>query len=83
MIQCNVGKADRLIRVVLALAILGLGVYLRTWWGLLGFIFLAAAVVGWCPFYKLIGVSTCKEPDGEILKDTELHDTEKPLRINE
>jgi|ABPT01.1.fsa_nt_gi hypothetical protein len=83
MIQCNVGKADRVIRVIAALAILGVGVYLRTWWGLLGLILLVTAAIGWCPLYRLIGVSTCKEPDGEILKDTEVHDTEKPLRINE
>jgi hypothetical protein len=83
MIQCNVGKADRVVRAIAALAILGVGVYLGTWWGLLGFILLITAAIGWCPLYNLIGVSTCKEPDGEILKDTEIQDTEKPLRINE
>jgi len=79
--KCNVGKTDRVIRILAALVILGTGVLFRQWWGILGFIPLLTAVMAWCPLYTLAGVSTCRT-DERLPKDTSLHDSHTPLRIN-
>jgi fatty acid desaturase len=51
---------DRAIRVVLGLAILSL-VFVgpQTLWGLLGLVPLVTGLVGSCPVYTLLGLSTC------------------------
>ena len=58
----NVGSADRIIRVVLGLIILGLGIYFGSWLGLIGLIPLGTAAVGWCPLYLPFGISSCPNP---------------------
>jgi hypothetical protein len=55
----NVGNIDRIIRLILGLAIIGLGLYFGSWWGAFGLIFLFTAAVGWCPLYVPFGLSTC------------------------
>ena len=57
----NVGTIDRVVRVVVGLAILSL-VFVgpKTMWGLLGLVPLLTALVGWCPPYAILGISTCK-----------------------
>ncbi len=56
----NVGTVDRVIRVVLGLAIIGAGVYYQSWWGVIGIVPLATAAIGTCPAYLPFGMSTCK-----------------------
>ena len=51
----NVGTIDRVIRLVLGLAIIALGFYFGSWWGALGLIF----------------VGTAREVVSRILKDLE------------
>ncbi|MFO1103472.1 MAG: DUF2892 domain-containing protein [Methylocystis sp.] len=57
--QANIGKADRIIRIVAGLLLLSL-VFIgpQTLWGLVGLIPLATAFINFCPAYKLIGVDT-------------------------
>lgn len=58
--KLNVGGADRVIRIVLGLALIGLtltgniGV-----WGWLGIVPLATGAIGWCPPYAMLGFNTC------------------------
>ena len=54
----NVGGIDRGFRVALGVAIIGVGVYTRSWWGVLGVIPLLTGIVGWCPVYLPFGTST-------------------------
>jgi hypothetical protein len=54
----NMGITDKWIRVVLGLAIGILGIYFKSWWGLLGVVFLATALINWCPLYLPFGIST-------------------------
>ena len=61
----NVGTIDRIIRIVLGVAILALGYYYRTWWGLVGLIPLATGFAGWCGLYTILKISTRK---GEPVK---------------
>jgi hypothetical protein len=56
----NEGTADRVLRVILGLAILSLAfVGPRTPWGYLGLVPLLTGVVGLCPLYTIFGFSTC------------------------
>ncbi len=55
----NVGNTDRIVRIVLGLALIALGLYFGTWWGLIGLVPLATAAIGWCPLYAPFGISTC------------------------
>ncbi|MFN8548099.1 MAG: DUF2892 domain-containing protein [Candidatus Eisenbacteria bacterium] len=55
----NVGSLDRVIRIVLGLALLGAGVAYKAWWGAIGLVPLLTALIGFCPLYRLIGVRTC------------------------
>ena len=54
----NIGNADRIVRIVLGLAIVAGGFALRSWLGLIGLVFLATAAVGTCPIYLPFGIST-------------------------
>lgn len=58
----NIGKTDRIIRIVLGLLIVALGLLFGSWWGLVGLIPLLTATVRWCPAYRLLGLSTCETP---------------------
>ena len=58
--QCNLSKADRIIRVVLGVALIGAGFYFRNWWALLGVGLLINAAMGFCGLYRLLGISTKK-----------------------
>ncbi|MGJ4904213.1 YgaP family membrane protein [Bradyrhizobium sp. HKCCYLS2058] len=56
----NIGKIDRLLRIIVGLAILSLTVVgPHTLWGLLGLIPLGTALIGWCPPYAMLGINTC------------------------
>jgi len=57
----NIGGTERIIRIVAGLGILSLAfIGPETKWGYLGLIPLATALIGWCPPYNLLGISTCK-----------------------
>ena len=56
----NEHSADRVIRVVLGIAVLSL-VWIgpQTPWGWVGLVPLVTGLVGSCPLYRLLGISTC------------------------
>jgi hypothetical protein len=61
----NVGTIDRVLRVVVGLALIAAAVGLfgaayQTVWGWIGLIPLATGLVGWCPLYTALGVKTCR-----------------------
>jgi Inner membrane protein YgaP-like, transmembrane domain len=55
----NVGAVDRVIRVILGLVILAVGWHFQSWLGLIGIVPLATALIGWCPLYCPLKLSTC------------------------
>jgi len=58
--QCNVGKTDKILRIIAGLALLLLGATgVIGWWGLIGLVPLATGLMGWCPAYNLLGIKTC------------------------
>lgn len=56
----NMGNTDRWIRVIIGLAIIAVGIYFKSWWGLIGIIPLATALINTCPLYLPFGISTRK-----------------------
>ena len=54
----NMGSADRMVRVILGLAIVAAGVYYKSWWGAIGAVPLLTAMVGSCPAYMPFGINT-------------------------
>jgi hypothetical protein len=57
--KCNVGKSDRIIRVLLGLVLIAVGLYFNSWWGAIGVIPLFTAAIGWCPLYLPFGLTSC------------------------
>jgi hypothetical protein len=56
----NVGPADRVVRVLLGITLLALSVVgPKSPWGYIGILPLLTGLFGSCPFYSLIGMSTC------------------------
>jgi hypothetical protein len=58
--KTNVGSIDRVIRIIVGLAILGAGCYFKSWWGLVGLGPILTGIVRFCPGYLPFGLSTCK-----------------------
>lgn len=54
----NMGTVDRVIRIVLGIAIAAAGIYFRNLLGLIAIIPIATALVGFCPLYVPLGLST-------------------------
>ncbi len=60
--KVNIGSADKVVRIVVGLALLSLIFLLEgnaRWFGLIGLVPLLTAFMGFCPLYTLLGVSTC------------------------
>ena len=63
--KANVGSADRIVRVLIGLALLGLLFALDAplkYLGLVGLVPLTTALLNWCPLYTLLGINTCRAP---------------------
>jgi hypothetical protein len=58
----NVGSIDRVVRVVLGLALLSTFFLLEgplRWLALAGLVLLLTAAFGLCPLYSVLGINTC------------------------
>jgi hypothetical protein len=65
MFRVNIHPIERVIRGIVGLAVLSLVVWgPKSAWGWLGLLPLATAVIGWCPPYTLLGISTCSKKSG-------------------
>lgn len=63
MLKTNVGGIDRILRIVVGLALIA-GFFLNTeasmrWLYLLGIIPLATGLMQTCPLYTMLGLNTC------------------------
>lgn len=56
----NIGSTDRIIRIILGLALIIWGVISKDYLGLIGIVLIATALVNRCPAYKIIGINTNK-----------------------
>lgn len=61
----NEAPWDRTLRVAAGLGLLALNFTgPRSLWGLVGLIPLTTGLVGYCPVYRMLGVSTCETTSG-------------------
>jgi hypothetical protein len=64
----NEGTWDRVVRVVIGAALLiawAAGAFTGAWaavLGIVGLLLTATGIVGFCPAYRLLGISTCPVP---------------------
>ena len=57
----NMGSAERVIRLLAGLGIVSMAfVGPHSPWAFLGIIPVFTALMGWCPSYALLGITTCK-----------------------
>jgi len=61
----NIGSTDKIIRIILGLALIIIGIITQSLWGLIGLIPIVTALIGWCPLYLPFGISTCKTEKSE------------------
>lgn len=64
--SANVGGIDRVLRIVVGLALIAWALGLipgvaASVWGWIGVVPLLTALVGYCPAYSIIGVNTCNK----------------------
>ncbi|MDO9013256.1 MAG: DUF2892 domain-containing protein [Polynucleobacter sp.] len=61
--KCNVGKADRTIRIIVGLALIGLAATGTIgMWGWIGVIPVLTGAFRFCPAYPLLGINTNGKP---------------------
>ena len=57
----NIGKVERVVRILVGIGVLSLAfVGPHTPWAYLGLLPLLSGLVGWCPPYALLGISTIR-----------------------
>ena len=59
--KTNVGSADRVIRILVGIALLSLFFVMEgaaRWLGLIGVVLILTALVSFCPIYRILGLST-------------------------
>ncbi len=57
----NMSTIDRIIRIILGIALLALLIFVQSGWryvGLLGIVLLATSAIGVCPLYMPFGIKT-------------------------
>lgn len=63
---CNIGKTDRVLRVLAGIALIGWAVTSGNILGYIGIIPLLTAAIGFCPLYALFGISSgCRSKHDE------------------
>ncbi|MBN8530833.1 MAG: DUF2892 domain-containing protein [Alphaproteobacteria bacterium] len=55
---CNVGNTDRILRILVGLAIIVAGLVFENWLGAVGVILVITGLIRWCPAYLPFGIRT-------------------------
>ena len=56
----NIGSADKIARLVIGALLIVLALTETIgWWGWIGVVPVATALLNWCPAYTLLGIRTC------------------------
>ena len=63
LIRLNEGAVDRVLRVLLGIALISLTVIgPKSAWGWVGLLPLITGMSGFCPLYRVLGINTCRTP---------------------
>jgi hypothetical protein len=57
--KLNVGGIDRILRIVVGLALVAWALMGGPVWAWIGIVPLATGAIGFCPLYPILGMSTC------------------------
>ncbi len=57
----NIGRTDKIIRLILGVIAGALGIIFQSWWGLIGLVLILTAFINWCPLYVPFRISTNKK----------------------
>ncbi|MDX9757497.1 MAG: DUF2892 domain-containing protein [Sulfurimonas sp.] len=57
----NIGKVDKVARIVVGVILIVLGMMTNSLLGLIGIIPIVTAFLGTCPFYTLLNMNTCND----------------------
>jgi len=57
--KANVGGIDKILRIVLGLALVAWAALGGPVWAWIGIVPLGTGLVGFCPLYPLLGINTC------------------------
>ncbi|MEB3103772.1 YgaP family membrane protein [Ferviditalea candida] len=58
--KCNVGKTEQVIRITIGIIIVFVGLYYRSWWGLIGLAPIITGATRYCPANAILGIQNCK-----------------------
>ena len=62
--KTNIGGLDRLGRLVIGATLIGFAAFgIIGFWGYIGVVPIATALIGWCPAYRALGISTVCSAD--------------------
>jgi hypothetical protein len=64
MMTHNVGTTEKVIRIILGIALLSLIYFMEgsmRWVGLVGAVLIVTALIGWCPISAVLGINTAKQ----------------------
>ncbi len=65
MLACNVGKTDKIIRLIIGIVIIGLGYFFHSWLGIIGIVPILTAVFGRCGLYYPLKINTTTKTEGK------------------
>ena len=57
--KANVGGIDKILRIVVGLALIAWAILGGPVWAWIGIVPLATGLLGWCPAYTMLGMNTC------------------------
>ena len=60
--KTNVGGIDKVARIILGAVLVGCGFAgIGTPWTFVGIVPLLTGLMGWCPLYPILGISSCRK----------------------
>lgn len=62
--KTNVGQPDKIVRIILGIALIAWALTGGPVWAWIGVVPLATGLFSFCPLYSMLGINTCKAPRG-------------------
>lgn len=56
--KCNIGRTEQIVRIVIGVAAVLLGLYYKSWWGVVGIVPIITGLIRYCPLSDFLGIST-------------------------
>jgi hypothetical protein len=57
--KCNIGRTEQIVRIVIGVSAVLLGLYYKSWWGVVGIVLIITGLIRYCPLSDVLGISTC------------------------